>query len=123
MQPIIMQDWITIRGVSSGVVIMSQSDWILTAPFQDIAFYLDVREQTATSTLAYETCPSRDEVLFQPMGTVSISAGALGLTVSRFALSGAPAVPVSHWSRWKLTGPASAWDITFRIMAAGNSVG
>ena len=56
MQPIIMQDWTTIRGAASTTAIMSQADWILTAPFQDISFYLDVREYQNTVQVSYETC-------------------------------------------------------------------
>lgn len=123
MQPIVMQDWITIRGLASASVIMSQADWILTAPFQDITFYLDVRESDAAGmTCAYQTSPSRDEVLFVNMGTPVPMTSAV-VTVTSYNLTGAPAAPVSHWTRWKLTGPASAWDVTFRIMAAGNSIG
>lgn len=123
MQPIIMQDWITIRGVASSTVVMSQADWILTAPYQDMTFYLDVREfDVAGMTITYQTCPSRDDALFVGMGA-AVGITAVGLTVTSYNLAGAPAAPVSHWTRWKLTGPASAWDVTFRVMAAGNSIG
>lgn len=124
MQPIIMQDWITIRGAASSVVIMSQADWILTAPFQDITFYLEVREVTGTTpTISYETAPGRDESLFKLMGAAAINlVVAPPVIVTPFTLANAT-VPVSHWTRWKITGPAALWDATFRIMAAGNSIG
>ena len=106
MQPIIMQDWITIRGAASSTVIMSQADWILTAPFQDIAFYLDVREVTGTTpAISFETAPARDEVLFKNLGAAAINLAA-GLTVTSFTLANAT-VPVSHWTRWKIVGPAA----------------
>lgn len=124
MQPIIMQDWTTIRGTgTSTVVVMSQVDWVLTAPFQDIAFYMDVREVTGTVAMNYQTAPGRDDVLFQNLGAAGGVAVAAGLTVTSFTLANAT-VPVSHWTRWKLTASAGApWDVTFRIMAAGNSIG
>lgn len=122
MQPIIMQDWTTIRGAASSTVIMSQADWIMTAPFQDITFYLDVREVTGTTpAISFETAPGRDEVLFKNLGAAAINLAA-GLTVTSFTLANAT-VPVSHWARWKIVGPAALWDATFRIMAAGNSIG
>lgn len=127
MQPIIMQDWITIRGASANPassVTMSQADWIMTAPFQDITFYLDVREVTgATPAISYETSPARDEALFKLLGAAPINM-ATGLpTITSFTLAGAT-VPVSHWTRWKIVGPTSAlWDVTFRIMASANSIG
>lgn len=124
MQPIIMQDWITIRGTTtSTVVIMSQADWILTAPFQDIVFYMDVREVSGTVAMHYQTCPARDDVLFQNLGAVGGVAVAAGLTVTSFPLANAT-VPVSHWTRWRLTASVGTpWDMTFRIMAAANSIG
>lgn len=121
MQPIIMQDWVTIRGISNGTVIQSQANWILTAPFQDITFYLDVREFTgATPTIQYETGPGRDDPLFVKMGTaVTI---AVGFVTTTYYANNA-SVPVSHWTRWKLNGPAvTPWDVSFRIMASGNSI-
>jgi hypothetical protein len=123
MQPIIMQDWTTIRGAASTTVIQSQADWILTAPFQDISFYLDVREfGVAGITLAYETCPGRDDVLFRAM-TPALTIAGTSVVVTNIFASVAANTPVSHWTRWKLTGPASTWDVTFRIMAAGNVIG
>lgn len=123
MQPIIMQDWVTIRGAASTTVIMSQADWIMTAPFQDIQFYLDVREASGgTINLSFETAPTRDEVLFKLMGAAVIGITGAVTSVTSFTLANAT-VPVSHWTRWKLAGPAALWDVTFRVMAAGNSIG
>lgn len=124
MQPIIMQDWITIRGTSSTTpVAMSQSDWLMTAPFQDISFYLDVREVAGPVAVKFETAPSRDDAqgssLFVAMASLSVST--VGQTVTNVYAANAN-FPVSHWTRWSLTGPGSAWDITFRVMAAGNSI-
>ncbi|CAN5425315.1 hypothetical protein BH09MYX1_BH09MYX1_58470 [soil metagenome] len=128
MQPIIMQDWITIRGTGTATTVtMSQSDWILTAPFQDITFYLDVREVTGTAvSITYETCPSRDDNLFRNIGSAVVPISGAAVTVTSYTLAAAM-IPVSHWTRWKLTGTGVgspvAWDVTFRVMAAGNSVG
>lgn len=122
MQPIIMQDWTTIRGAASTSAIQSQNEWILTAPFQDISFYLDVREVSGTGgvQVAFETCPSRDDVLFHAMGTVTVTTP--GVTVTNILALNAQ-FPVAHWTRWKLIGPAFLWDLTFRIMASGNNIG
>lgn len=124
MQPIIMQDWITIRGQSNNpatTVTMSQSSWLNTAPFQDVTFFLDVREFTGTTvTLTFETSPGRDEVLFQ--ACVAAFTLVTGTAVKNCFLTTAT-VPVSNWTRWKLAGPQSVlWDATFRVMAAGNSI-
>ena len=125
MQPIIMQDWLTVRGPTGTSVTMSQADWILTAPFQDITFYLDVRELSGSAwTIGYETCPARDEALFKTMAAAPVTISAVGVVVTNFFLAAAGTLaPVSHWTRWKLTGTGAPWDITFRIMASGNSIG
>jgi len=120
MQPIIMQDWITIRGSASNNVIQSQSAWLLTAPFQDITFYIDVREMTSTPQFQFETAPSRDEVLFVRMGAAF--APTVGSTVVKNYYAANADAPVSHWARWKLVAPAvTPWDLSFRIMAVGNA--
>ena len=123
MQPIVMQDWITIRGAASTTVIQSQADWIFTAPFQDVTFYLDVREfsPSAAVIVSYQTAPAREEAMFQNMfSTAAITTtGLIGPTNVYLANA---AIPVSHWTRWKLSAGALTWDLTFRIMMAGNSL-
>ena len=121
MRSIIMQDWLTVRGVANGIVIQSQTDWILTAPFQDITFYLDVREVLGTPTISYDTCPVRDDVLFQAMFTSA--ALAVGVAAPKTIFGATASFPVSHWTRWRLVGGAAAWDATFRVMACGNKIG
>lgn len=127
MQPIIMQDWVTIRSSVTGSVIMSQADWLLTAPFQDITFYLDVREVDGTSvSITYETCPGRDNGLFRNIGSTTVPIAGAGVTVTSYPMGVATVLaPVSHWTRWSLNGTVSSgvWSVTFRIMAAGNSIG
>jgi len=89
----------------------------------DITFYLDVREFSGTTvTIAYETCPVRDQELFVAMVAPATIAAVGPATPVSVALAGNPNVPVSHWTRWKLVGTGTPWDLTFRIMAAGNSV-
>jgi hypothetical protein len=124
MQPIIMQDWITVRGTGTTTsVVMSQPDWILTAPFQDITFYMEVRNITGTPVINYQTAPAKDDYLFQNLGAAAGITMVAGVTVSPFTLSGAT-IPVSHWTRWRLTATAGApWDVTFRVMASANAIG
>lgn len=121
MTPLIMQDWITLKGPASTTVVMSESAWLLTAQFQDITFYLETKSATGgTVTCTYETCPGRDQALFYPMGTaVNLSQG--NVVVTNYYAAQAQA-PVSHWTRWKISGPAAIWDATFRILATGNTI-
>ena len=130
MRPILMQDWITVRGTASGnPVAQDPADWLLTAPFQDMTFILDIRELTALGTAGnfiIETAPIRDETLFQN-GVVKNLSGAVGqiavgLTNITSILAAQPNPPIAHWTRWRILAPAAAWDITFRIWASSNVV-
>jgi hypothetical protein len=119
MQPIIMQPWLTVRG--NGVtIIQDASEWIRSAPFQDMFFSVDVREITGAVTLAIETAPARDEPLFQP--AVSAFTPLVGNNFKQVLMSNAAInAPISEWVRWKVVIPVGATnDITFRIVAHGN---
>ena len=120
MQPMVMQDWITIAGTANTNIAMSQADWLLTAPFQDITFYFECRSLLSTPSIQYETSPGRDEQLFFAMG--ANTAVATGVAAAKTFYTANANAPVSHWARWKLVAPNAAWNVTFRIMAAGNSL-
>ena len=126
-----IQDWITIRGNSLVLTInQGESDWVGFSAFEDIVFWLDVRELTLSSatnvTVNYQTAPAKDEVLFTNMvtGTALTSVSATP-TVTKVLLAQNPTCPLARWVRWQLavTGtPTASWDITFRILAAANAV-
>jgi hypothetical protein len=59
--------------------------------------------------------------------------GATGVTGAALTVSNTPAivklpmltatVPLARFLRWRLTGPATTWDVTMRIVIAANSPG
>src|SRR5579883_1858565 len=56
MRSYLLQDWTTIRGASTlSTVTQQETDWLDLAPFQDVAFWIDVKEVTNTVTLALQT--------------------------------------------------------------------
>lgn len=122
MHSYVLQDWITIRGSGTTPIPQGESSWLDLAPYQDVNFWLDVREFTgATPTITFQTAPIKEEVLFQPLF------GAVTLTLSpsnpyRCLLFNA-SVPVARYVRWLLTGPAGTWDATFRVLVAANALG
>ena len=123
MHSFILQDWITIRGTTSNNVIQGESSYLDLAPYQDITFYLDVREVSATpASLQYQTAPIRDEVLFQSMMATPITLSAPSTTVTHVPITTA-ACPIARFVRWQLLGPAAAWDVTFRVLAAATALG
>lgn len=127
----VLQDWITVRGTTTTPFLQNECDWLGFSSFQDIAFWIDIREFTVaagTLTMALQTAPTKDDVLFQTLSGCSITvavqtpfltAGA----VPRNILSTNPAIPLSTWVRWVLTASsAGTWDCSFRILASANRV-
>ncbi len=123
MHSYVLQDWITIRGTSGATIAQGESGWLDLAPYQDVNFWLDVREFSgATPSITFQTAPIKEEALF-----VNMFATSTPLTLSpsnpyRVLLFNAT-VPVARYVRWLLTGPASAWDTTFRVLVAANALG
>ena len=133
MYGFLLQDWITIRGANSPLVstiTQTESNWVSLQPYQDIIFWLEVREITLSSATSisvnYETAPTKDESLFTAMVTgPAVTAAANVPTITKVLLSQNPTCPLARWVRWRLsvTGtPVAAWDMTFRITAAANAV-
>ncbi len=123
----VLQDWLTMRGSTNTLAVQNETDWLGFSSFQDIVFWVDVREVTTTGTLtlSFETAPTKDEVLFQQLTGASIGypTGSSSVTVKTVLLAANPAIPLSTWVRWKLSNSLNAtWDITFRVLASANRV-
>lgn len=129
MYSVVLQDWVTIRG-GSGVTSITQGEngWVGTAAYEDIIFWLDVREvtsSTGTITMNYQTAPLKDEALFTNMiAGVTMAVTTPPLTPSKVILSQGPLCPLARWVRWNISqaGATGTWDVTFRIIAACNAV-
>jgi hypothetical protein len=122
-----LQDWTTVRGSSAVLSFVSgENDWLDLGGFQDVVAWLEVKEFTPTSgtvlEILYDTSPTKDELLFANM--LSPFAVAIGLTVTPL-LKDTASVPLARWLRWHIvqSGPAAAWDITFRVLVAANRIG
>ena len=126
MHSFILQDWLTIRGVAATpgqIITQGESGWLDLAPYQDVSFYLDVREFSgATPTIVFQTAPIKEDGLFQNM------LGAINLTLTpanpyRVPITTA-SCPVARYVRWQLQGPSGgAWDTTFRVLLAADALG
>ena len=120
----LMQDWTTMDGAGTAASVQARADWLDMAMFGDIVFWLEVRAVSnpgaGTIALAYETSPTSDDSLFQPLATVTLAASATPV-VTKVQLSSNPAVPLARFVRWKLVGTAAGnWSVTFRIFAMAN---
>ena len=120
----LLQDWVTIRGDSGAgsprvtSIAQSAESWLDLGDFEDLVFFLDVREFTnASLKLGYETSPIKQDGSFLPMvGPFLIAAGQ---RVDR-AFSSMCAVPPARYVRWRLSGPSASgvFDVTFRVWVA-----
>ena len=120
MHAFTLQDWTTIQG---GVVTVLQGEegYLDLTPYQDVIFWLDVRQATGTPGVTYQTSPTKDESLFQGMVTAVAMAAASTPTVTKALLSSAT-TPIARYLRWSITGTVS-WSATFRIIIAANAPG
>jgi hypothetical protein len=125
MHSFILQDWTTIRGASGVSTITQDEDgWLDLAPYQDVVFWLDLKESTNTPMITFQTSPNKDDALFQALvpGTSLPTAGfSAPLVVSALMLNAS--VPVARWVRWQLTATTGTWDASFRVLIAANAPG
>jgi hypothetical protein len=126
----VMQPWITIRGQSSTIPSITQSEncWLDLTAFQDIVAWLDCKEVAAGTggtnvQMAYQTSPTKDDSLFVPVTAAFNVATGVTTTVM---LKDVVTNPLCRWLRWQLTvtgTPTTPWDTTFRVFIAANVVG
>lgn len=127
----VLQDWITVKSTMTAgtAFIQNEADWLGFNSFQDIVFWCDFRNVTlggGTITMALQTAPTKDDILFQTLSNCSFnvttvstpftSAGVLPKAI----LASNPAVPLSTWVRWSLSATVANWDLTFRILCSAN---
>lgn len=126
MYSFVLQDWITVGGAAGASVIQGEKDWLDMSPFQDVVAWIDIRNAPTSNqpSLKLETAPSKDDLLFMFMGSgagITMIANPVP-TVAQY-LMGSATVPVAECLRWKITGGAVAWEVTFRILVAANAPG
>lgn len=111
-QSVLLQDWLTVKGVSSGeVVVQPAEDWVDLGGYVDVIFYLDVRDFSGSPTIRYQTGPTQDESLFSTVSSIAVTATGLTQTAVRYASA---SVPIRRYVRWRIGGTA-AFSLTFRV--------
>lgn len=113
MKTCLLQDWVTVNAADGQTVPQSAHQYIDLGQFEDLVFYLDVRQFENAPILSYETAPSRQDSSFLPM-IAPIAISAVGVRVDRAMFSTA-AVPPARYVRWKITTVGGTWNMTFRI--------
>ena len=139
MRGFVLQDWITIRGASTGITQVTQDEasWLSMEMYQDAIFQLQVTELTLSGgalMINMETAPIKDETLWLPMGPgptpsglnlMSTNVGASNVLPVILSSIGTGGNPLMRWIRWRLipSGSFSAsWDLTFRIVMSANQL-
>jgi hypothetical protein len=119
----VLADWTSAAGPTGSSFTQDESGWLDLSPFQDVVIYLTVSEVSATPpTIAFETSPCREDALFQPMTSMTMSSTGPQPSVLRAVMLGST-VPLARYLRWKITAGGAAWDATFRALVAANSPG
>ena len=121
MEAALLQELVTLTA-ADGVTSLTQSahQYLDIGQNEDLVFYLDVRNVTATGVnVFFDTSPTPQDSTFLAM-LAPVFVTAAGLTVSRAAFSTA-AVPPARYVRWRLglpSGGAGPWNMTFRVWVA-----
>jgi hypothetical protein len=122
MNGILLQDWVTIRGVNGPVASIAQGahSWLELGDYEDLAFIIDVADITPVPPnapqIVYETSPNKHEASFRAM--VNPFTPAVGQRVDRVFAAYA-GVPGARFVRWRIsTISTNTYDITFRIFVS-----
>src|SRR4030095_5068269 len=117
-----MHDCGTGRGTPSSIVALQpENEYLDLSPFQDFVSYIEVSDFANTPTIKLQTAPVKEETYFSDLVTLTFPPGATGITptVIRFKDM---TPPLARWLRWRASGAAALWSVTFRIHLNANPV-
>ena len=117
MQPLLLQDLVTIRGAAGQQIVQSATSWLDLGELEDITIFTDVREVSAGVTMKIETAAvAHDAAFVQLVPSFTLATG-LRTDVIPASLAN---VPPARFIRWNLSvAPGATGDATFRIWIAG----
>ncbi|HTC70883.1 MAG TPA: hypothetical protein VK662_15035 [Acidothermaceae bacterium] len=127
MRAFVLQDWLTVRGAGTvTTIVQNEANYLSLDAYQDVVFWLQVAEYTSSANsliVNYETAPLKDETLFAVMTSATLSTPIMTPPLITKVLASAASTPLARWVRWHVTSTnGSAWDMTFRILVAGNQL-
>ena len=124
MHTFALTDWITVRG-SNNTVTQSESEWLDLTQYEDLTFWIDVKEVTGTVTLNVQTSPTKDESFFTTISNnTTLAVGTLTPSSGQGkCLMASASVPVARYVRWSITSASTPFDATFRIFVSANAPG
>lgn len=116
MDTLLLQDWTTIMLASGVVVAQGASGWLDVGNYEDLTFYLDVRQASGGAIhLLYETAPVAQDSAFTTM--IPSFLATVGTRVDQ-VLAAYANVPPARFVRWRAS-PDAAAQLTFRVWLAG----
>jgi len=119
---LLVQDWVTVRGGGSVVVLQPEGDYLDISALEDFASYIEISDFVAGAgtTLKLQTAPLKEEAYFQDVVTLTVD---FGLAVNVVRNSGGGTSP-ANWLRWRAHSASGlTWGVTFRACINGNPVG
>jgi hypothetical protein len=96
------------------VITQSASSYLDLQAFEDVYFYVDVREATSPPAIVFQTSPSLDDgsfIALAPTLTLAVTTTPV-VTAVRAAYAG---VPLARFVRWQFVAGSTPWDVVFRI--------
>jgi len=125
----LLQDWTTIQA-GSATVTQTEPFWLDTSPYLDLVAFMEVRQVSTSGGnlfMAYQTAPTKDEILFTAMNDI-VSTAAVPMSVGVLVavmLRDTAICPLCHWLRWQLSPVAgiTSYEATFRIWISASRPG
>ena len=124
MEPIVVQNWTTIRGADTTPFIQDLHDYLDAEKYVDWTFWLDVADApsgASSLTFSIESAPNKDDFSFLTTASTTMDPSA-GVVVLRALMNQTLKTQVARWLRWKITPSAANWSTTFRVLAAASRV-
>lgn len=121
--PIMLQDWMTVRGNAAATVVLQQEDcYADLIGYQDIGIYLDVSDFSGSARIEFQTSPTKEEALMLTMTGAAIVPAATGLQTPVYVTYASASLPLTRFVRWRASGTSAGWSATFRAWLVGNPV-
>ena len=108
-----LQDWVTLQAAS--VITQSADSWQDVGEYDDLVFFLEVKQSLNAPTLYYETSATAEDACF--LATCTPFTPAIGLRTDLALATYSPAPPAKY-VRWRLVNTSGTWQLTFRIWIA-----
>lgn len=106
--------WTSISAGAGSNITQAAREWADAVSYADGVVWIDIRSKSGAPTLHIQTAAVAEDACFDDV-VEAVSDVGTTMRVSRFASA---TTPLLRWVRWHVEAGASAWSLTFRILAA-----